>query len=139
MGYSTYYTCVATHSELHEEILKWANENRPELCFAIDAFDGSCYEDCKWYGHDADMEAVSAEFPDVTFNLHGEGERSLDIWDKCYKAGRIVKESCVESDLKRFNQLLTLTKELIISVNNGQNYGKHITALEVKLHDWKEL
>jgi hypothetical protein len=47
------------------------------------------YQEAKWYEDEDDMRAISKEFPDVLFELHGEGEDSGDIWDKYFKNGKM--------------------------------------------------
>src|SRR5881394_2305568 len=46
-------------------------------------------ESTKWYDHEADMKALSAEFPKVLFTLRGEGEESGDVWVKYFKNGKM--------------------------------------------------
>ena len=38
----------------------------------------------KWYAHQDDMRKVAAAFPDVKFELYGEGEDNGDIWIEYY-------------------------------------------------------
>lgn len=55
-------------------------ENNPAL-----AIYGS--NQVKWYKHDEDMVAISKQFPDYTFQLHGDGEEAEDFWFSYYKNG----------------------------------------------------
>lgn len=41
----------------------------------------------KWYDHDKDMIEISKQFPDYTFQLHGDGEETDDFWFSYYKNG----------------------------------------------------
>ena len=43
----------------------------------------------KWYNHEEDMKQLSREFPDILFELCGEGEESGDIWEKYFKNGKM--------------------------------------------------
>lgn len=46
------------------------------------------FEDaCKWYDHDKDMREYSKKYPDLVFELSGEGEEAGDLWVKYYKDG----------------------------------------------------
>lgn len=139
MGYSTYYTLNADHPELHDEMWEYIEENLKEVPYAIPDLSGGNDGDSSWYEHEVNMEQLSAQFPDVLFELHGEGEESNDVWDKTFKGGTLVSERSDGEDLDRYKKLLTLTKELIKSVNNGQVYSKHITAIEAQLLEWKEI
>lgn len=91
MGYYTQYNLyVCNDAELDETELDDI-ENAIE---GLDIFDGgggfrygwSAYE--KWYDHDDDMLALSTRFPDVVFQLYGDGEDSEDRWMTYYKNGR---------------------------------------------------
>lgn len=90
MGYYTQYN-------LYVQNYDWLNETElDDVNSAIEAlniFDGgdirygwSAYE--KWYDHDDDMLALSTRFPDVVFQLYGDGEDSEDRWMTYYKNGR---------------------------------------------------
>lgn len=132
MGYYTYYRLSTDKPELIDEIEKYAKEHVPELLYAVDSLDGSCCNECKWYEHEGDMSRLSMAFPDVTFFLSGEGEENLDIWEKDFKGGAIIRSSSVESDLHRYNQLIELCKKLLIpdELNGALN------TIEVKLATW---
>jgi hypothetical protein len=44
-----------------------------------------------WDNYDMDMRGISKDYPDVIFELSGEGEESGDIWKKYYVNGKIQK------------------------------------------------
>ena len=52
----------------------------------------SCYESDKWYDHDDDMINLSLEFPNMVFELQGEGEEKEDLWRTYYHNG--LMEEC---------------------------------------------
>jgi hypothetical protein len=55
--------------------------------YALDR-DGDYTDSVKWYEHDDFMTRMSREFPDVIFDLYGEGEEAGDMWHKYYVNGR---------------------------------------------------
>lgn len=46
----------------------------------------------KWYDSEEDMTALSREFPNYVFKLHGEGEDFMDMWDQYFADG--MSELC---------------------------------------------
>lgn len=48
-------------------------------------------EETKWYEHEEHMRAISKEYPDVIFQLNGEGEESGDVWIKYFVNGKMQK------------------------------------------------
>lgn len=66
--------------EAIEDLFLWEGSGSPE--------DGWCFYD-KWYDHDEDMLAISEQFPDLLFELHGEGENAEDLWNAYYLNGRV--------------------------------------------------
>lgn len=50
-------------------------------------------EETKWYNHENDMREISKQFPDVIFQLNGEGEESGDIWVKYFVNGKMQTAS----------------------------------------------
>lgn len=46
------------------------------------------YDEAKWYNHEDDMKEISKLFPDVLFELHGEGEENDDMWIQYFKDGK---------------------------------------------------
>jgi hypothetical protein len=44
----------------------------------------------KWYEHDADMQELSKQHPNVHFTLTGCGEEAPDFWKRCYFNGKVT-------------------------------------------------
>jgi hypothetical protein len=89
MGYYTSYSLGVKGIGLNEsrmiiEDLRNTNDNAD---FAITEF-GETLNGCKWYGHEKEMREFSKEYPDVVFELHGEGEGSGDLWNKYFRNGK---------------------------------------------------
>jgi hypothetical protein len=51
----------------------------------------------KWYDHEADMKETSRCFPDLVFELYGEGEEKGDIWKKYFFNGKVQRASVIIS------------------------------------------
>lgn len=45
------------------------------------------YDTARWYAHEKDMLALSEAFPDLVFELHGEGENTGDLWNEYFCNG----------------------------------------------------
>lgn len=61
----------------------------------------------KWYAHHEHMTLLSKKYPEVLFELSGEGEESGDLWKAYYLAGKcqdvkakVVYDPFDESKLK---------------------------------------
>lgn len=48
-------------------------------------------EEIKWYDHEKDMVFVSKKFPNLLFELSGEGEESGDLWREYYQNGDLER------------------------------------------------
>ena len=46
-------------------------------------------DETKWYYHEVHMRKISLQYPDVIFELKGEGEESGDIWVKYFVNGKM--------------------------------------------------
>lgn len=68
----------------------------------------------KWYDYDEDMRFLSYRFPNVVFELRGDGESPEDVWGNYYKGGRVQTDSLVVTyDYNKFDEskLQPLTAE----------------------------
>ena len=95
MGYYTEYSLTARKvrnqtqfEEIHEELRK-----RDLIGYAFDSgtYDDKnheavfgCYDSAKWYEHSKDMIMIAEKFPNVYFELEGEGEEYGDFWREYY-------------------------------------------------------
>lgn len=103
MGYYTEHTLTVKRldnkkqfeeleQELKEkEILRYAvcegeySEDLHEAYF-------SCYDSVKWYDHEKDMAEIAEKFPNVYFELEGNGEEFGDFWREYYHG--LISETC---------------------------------------------
>lgn len=72
----------------------WRDRLEDEIA-RMDIFKDGNIEDgyfacAKWYGVESDMLLLSARFPDVLFELEGDGEDSDDHWLHYYKGGQAM-------------------------------------------------
>ena len=114
MGYYTYYTIkVAKTSEdvaygdflekedtyqyansLHKITQRYYNEPQTDLPktndeYMADYFENLFFDSCKWYEHDTDMLELSRMYPDMWFEVTGDGEEYEDLWKKYYHNGKM--------------------------------------------------
>ena len=47
----------------------------------------ACYGN--WYEHEEDMKELSLKFPDIVFDVYGDGEETEDLWHKYFKNGKM--------------------------------------------------
>ena len=87
MGYYTNYSLTLL-SEVDEKMLPAIQKEIEEMNVFEDCTgrDWHVYE-IKWYDHDQDMAILSKKFPNVVFELYGQGEDSEDMWYAYYKNG----------------------------------------------------
>lgn len=92
MGYYTAYVLnLPAENPLTEDGLTQMDE-------IVDAFqvfeegsarDGYWYGYAKWYDYEQDMARLSKQFPDILFELHGNGEDQEDIWYAYFQDGKV--------------------------------------------------
>ena len=98
MGYTTSYTLFA-HRVADPEIAERIAESlrscdvigyalNEDYQFAEDGVEFFSYDSVNWYDHEEDMRAISKEFPNIHFELHGEGEMNADIWTQHFLGGK---------------------------------------------------
>jgi hypothetical protein len=96
MGYYTDHTITLKQGEVahdkKEEIRKALDEISDGYNFENNS-DGGELEitlwDAKWYSHEEDMRELSKKYPDLVFQIKGEGEESGDLWIEYYKNGKM--------------------------------------------------
>lgn len=96
MGYCTTYNMTVQHIKDGEqyEALCDALKDKGVIGYAIDydMFYGNTAEFCsnydvKWYDHEENMKEISKLFPDMVFQLRGQGEDPEDMWEKYFQNG----------------------------------------------------
>lgn len=98
MGYHTEFCLFAypvSDPEIAEEIVEALHACdvigyalSGDYQFAEDGVEFSSNEPVNWYDHEEDMRSISEKFPDIHFELHGEGEMNDDIWTQHFLGGR---------------------------------------------------
>ena len=78
MGYNTSYSLSFDESNTNVVVFLESIKDTHDS-YLYDAWTDNLSE-CKWYDHQADLEALSAIFPEVLFSLEGYGEENEDIW-----------------------------------------------------------
>ena len=98
MGYTTIYTLFAyrvSSEKIADKILEslgrlgvagYAIEDG--YTFIEDGIEFHALDACGWYDYEEDMRAISKEFPDIHFELHGEGAMNDDIWTQHFLGGK---------------------------------------------------
>lgn len=94
MGYCTSYSLKwdckkskTTWDEVSDEIAL-RQKAGTDFFYAVDE-SGQGTDSCKWYDHEKEVSDFSKIYPDVLFELSGEGEESGDIWKKYFKNGKM--------------------------------------------------
>ena len=95
MGYITSYNLYGYNSEKEfidhkdmsdselEKIFDWIKHNTSsDMRF-------EWLDDAKWYSWDYDMKALSLAYPDVIFELFGDGEETDDVWKAIFYKGKM--------------------------------------------------
>lgn len=90
MGYLTNYKLKTVKSEtaIQDILMTIPDEEFDDIFYGLER-DGRTYDSVKWYQHEKDMKELSEKFPDVVFELSGEGEENGDIWKKYFKNGKM--------------------------------------------------
>lgn len=98
MGYLTTYQLKwdvkkfqskTTWDEISTEI-ELRQDAGTDFFYAVDS-NGRSSDSCKWYDHEKDLAEFSKIYPDVLFQLSGEGEESGDIWKKYFVNGKMQR------------------------------------------------
>jgi len=85
MGYYTDYTLTVENADDKlEELTEMLTKE-----YGFEAWGEQFWRNAKWYEHDNDMLELSREYPEVLFDLYGDGEDSDDMWHSYYKNGKM--------------------------------------------------
>ena len=86
MGYYTdYKLSVSAVNEDQEEALEKIFSDG----LGMEEWGEEWFASGKWYDHEEDMKRISLEFPNVLFELYGDGEESDDMWYKYFRNGKM--------------------------------------------------
>lgn len=101
MGYYTDYDLVAYYykndpccsqvitGNLHGDLLNAVEQEVDQMHILDKGYEnGRWYVNAKWYEYEADMCLLSTKFPDVMFELSGQGEDSEDMWIAYFYQGK---------------------------------------------------
>ena len=98
MSYYTTYNLFAYpvfNPEVADSILERLRERditdyavKDNYSFVEDGIAFDSFGDCPWSDHEEDMLSISKEFPDIHFELHGEGEINDDVWTQHFVNGK---------------------------------------------------
>lgn len=88
MGYYTKFEMNFTGNVAEKDIIAALKEINPNYFdYDADHLDTLFEEEMKWYDATSDMIKLSERFPNVLFELSGEGEEHDDIWREYYHNG----------------------------------------------------
>lgn len=87
MGYQTNFELEVIDGDMTVAEVLSENEDFEGIDYALDE-NGETSGAVKWYSHEADMTALSAKYPEITFLLSGEGEEQGDVWRKYFRNGK---------------------------------------------------
>ncbi len=94
MGYYTHYELKAKNPKPNiisdEELIAHLRLTCEDARFALTEA-GETQDTCKWYEHEGQMAEFSKRYPEVVFELSGEGEEGQDIWKKYFKNGKVQR------------------------------------------------
>lgn len=88
MGYYTYYS-ISVDCDDDETMKKiiGAMKEREIIPYAFDEHLDTT-DEVKWYDEEEDMRYISSLFPEIHFEIHGEGEGAEDLWGAHYLGGK---------------------------------------------------
>lgn len=89
MGYYTDFTLSFEAEKMEHERLYAIGEAIESIpsCGFEGWSDAEWFCNAKWYDREEDMWALSVQFPEVLFVLHGAGDASDDVWDEYWQNG----------------------------------------------------
>lgn len=105
MGYNTTYQLRVIDKPVYignVDLTAFIDEFIPEtqtgiMTLMVDTNGSYLQSDCeaRWYQHEQDMLRLSASYPDLVFQLDGQGEDAEDRWRKYFKSGKFQSAKAV--------------------------------------------
>lgn len=100
MGYYTDFGLkVKCDNHDPEYIFKLETEIDRLNVFCDGSYEEGWYANAKWYDYNEDMILLSSKFPDMLFELRGEGELARDLWLNYYKNGAVMRDCLVVTEM----------------------------------------
>lgn len=137
MGYYTDYRLEITVDDKENEdktldeielfIKNLDEEKYWELREMIDGYELNA----KWYDYDVDMCYLSCKFPNILFDLYGDGEEREDVWRATYKNGELV-------DLDRYEYVNKFKNEKD-KINSLGNFYNELLSHQYILYYYNKL
>jgi hypothetical protein len=89
MGYETNFelSIKSTNVDI-SDVLEVEIDNNEDMSWAIEVT-GETANSCTWYNHEADLRNLSLKYPELVFDLYGEGEENGDRWHKYFQNGKM--------------------------------------------------
>ena len=94
MGYYTNYNLKIKENKSNlpdmivEIMLLDALKKNQVIGYALDENFERC-DSAKWYDHETELKEISIQIENVLFELHGEGEETMDQWYKYFENGKM--------------------------------------------------
>lgn len=91
MSYDTVYSLRIINQDVDGmEIIAILREEYGDAYDALEE-NGNSNNSCKWYDHEDDLCAFSKKFPEVIFELSGEGDEAGDVWKAYFQNGKMQR------------------------------------------------
>lgn len=99
MGYETNYELrVIPHDYVREVAMDVFVPLLPAMEFeSLRIYNGAIKSSggSRWYEHERDMKELSKKYPELVFQLDGQGHEPEDRWRKYFKSGRMQEARAV--------------------------------------------
>lgn len=98
MGYYTYHELKVIQPNTKEakltEFLDGGDHHHDAIGELSEYGDNLWDDSVKWYDREKDMSEYSKRYPDILFQIDGNGEEADDIWREYWKEGKVQHEDC---------------------------------------------
>lgn len=80
MGYYSEYSLKVINGDYNTDYERIISDEAEQRVF---------FDSCKWYSYQEDMKTVSKLYPEVVFEITGNGEDDDDFWKAYFKDGKM--------------------------------------------------